>query len=292
MSILIDKKSQIICHGATGRQGELFIKKSIKYENNIVAGVSPGRGGQEKLGVKIYNKLSEIDFDASLAISIIMVPAPVCKYAIIEAIEGGVKLIVCITEGIPVHDMLEIKPLLKKNNVRLIGPNTFGIITPSSAMAGIMPSDIFSPGKIGVVSRSGTLAYEIVYNMTKMGLGQSTCVGVGGDSITGSSLMDILELFENDIETDKIVLIGEIGGYMENDVAANIHKISKPVFSYIAGVHAPKRKRMGHAGAIINRYGESVAHKIKVLKKAGIVVIDNPFDIVKVICDYELRKVL
>ncbi len=271
MAILINKNTRVIVQGLTGSQASFHSKNALDYGTNIVSGVVPGKRGQMHLGVPIYNTVECAKRLTNANASIIYVPAPFCKDAIIEASENGIETIVCITEGIPTIDMLNIKAAIDLNGSRLIGPNCPGIITPDECKMGIMPANIHQKGSVGIVSRSGTLTYEAVYQSTKVGLGQSTCVGIGGDSVPGSDFIDILKLFEADEETKSIILIGEIGGAKEEAAAEYIKShITKPVVSYIAGVTAPSGKRMGHAGAIIDGSAGSAQDKYKALENAGV----------------------
>lgn len=276
MSILIDRNTKVICQGFTGSQGTFHCKQALEYGTQLVAGVSPHKGGSTHLGLPVFNTVKEALEATQATASVIYVPAAGCKDAILEAIDAGIELIVCITEGIPTLDMLQIKQRLTETGVRMIGPNCPGIITPEECKIGIMPANIHLKGKIGIVSRSGTLTYEAVKQTTDEGLGQSTCVGIGGDQITGSSFIDILQLFEQDPQTEAIVMIGEIGGTAEEEAAAFIHQhIRKPVVSYIAGLTAPKGKRMGHAGAIINGKSDSAEEKLTALQTAGVHIVRN-----------------
>ena len=276
MSILVNKDTKLIVQGFTGSQGTLHSKQSIEYGTNIVGGVTPGKGGQTHLDKPVFNTVDEAVEKLNPNASIIFVPAKFCKESIIEAAKAGIKLIVCITEGIPTLDMLEVKTLVDKMGVRLIGPNCPGIITPGEAKLGIMPGDIHMPGSIGIISRSGTLTYEAVKQTTDLGFGQSSCVGIGGDPIPGSSFIDMLKLFEEDDQTQAIVMVGEIGGTAEESAAEFIEaNIKKPVISYIAGQTAPAGKRMGHAGAIIAGGKGTAEDKIKKLEESGVYVADN-----------------
>ncbi len=276
MSILVNKDTRLIVQGFTGSQGTLHSEQSIDYGTNIVGGVTPGKGGTEHLGKPVFNSVQEAVDKLDPNASIIFVPAKFCKESIIESAEAGVKLIVCITEGIPTLDMLEVKKRIDDLGVRLIGPNCPGVITPGEAKLGIMPGNIHKPGSIGIISRSGTLTYEAVKQTTDLGLGQSSCVGIGGDPIPGSSFIDMLKLFEDDDQTEAIVLVGEIGGTAEEAAAEYIkNNVTKPVISYIAGQTAPAGKRMGHAGAIIAGGKGTAKDKIKKLKECGVHIADN-----------------
>ena len=276
MSILVNKDTRLLVQGFTGSQGTLHSEQSISYGTNIVGGVTPGKGGNTHLDRPVFNTVEEAVKEVEPNASLIFVPAKFCKNSIIEAAEANIKLIVCITEGIPTLDMLEVKKTVDKLGVRLIGPNCPGVITPGEAKLGIMPGDIHLPGSIGIISRSGTLTYEAVKQTTDIGLGQSSCVGIGGDPIPGSSFVDILKLFEDDKKTEAIVMVGEIGGNAEETAAEYIRdNISKPVVSYIAGQTAPAGKRMGHAGAIIAGGKGTAKDKIEKLKKCGVHIADN-----------------
>jgi len=271
MSILINSETKVICQGFTGSQGTFHSEQAMEYGTKIVGGVTPGKGGQKHLGLPVFNTVAEAFEETQADASVIYVPAPFCKDSILEAANSNIKLIVCITEGIPTLDMLVAKARCDELGVRLIGPNCPGVITPGQSKIGIMPGHIHLPGKVGIVSRSGTLTYEAVKQTTDYGFGQSSCVGIGGDPIPGSSFIDILELFESDSQTEAIVMIGEIGGTAEEDAAAYIKKhITKPVVSYIAGVTAPPGKRMGHAGAIISGGKGTADEKFSALQDAGV----------------------
>ena len=276
MSILVSKDTRLIVQGFTGSQGTLHSEQSIQYGTNIVGGVTPGKGGQEHLNKPVFNSVEEAVIEVDPNASIIFVPAKFCKDSILEAAEAGIKLIVCITEGIPTLDMLEVKNHTDNIGARLIGPNCPGVITPGEAKLGIMPGNIHKPGSIGIISRSGTLTYEAVKQTTDLGFGQSSCVGIGGDPIPGSSFIDMLKLFEADDQTEAIVMVGEIGGTAEEAAAEYIkNNIKKPVISYIAGQTAPEGKRMGHAGAIIAGGKGTAKDKIEKLTKCGVHVADN-----------------
>jgi succinyl-CoA synthetase alpha subunit len=280
MSILVNKKSKIVCQGITGNQGSFHTEQCIAYGSQIIAGVTPGRGGEEHLGIPVYNTMQEAVSETGADVSMIYVPAPFAADAIMEAADSGVGLVVCITEGIPVLDMVKVKSALASYDCRLIGPNCPGIITPEECKIGIMPGFIHKKGKIGVVSRSGTLTYEAVYQTTTNGLGQSTCVGIGGDPVRGMNFIDCLELFEADPETEGVVMVGEIGGTDEEAAAEFIQSnVRKPVVAYIAGVTAPPGKRMGHAGAIIAGGTGTADGKFRALDDAGVATVRSPAEL-------------
>lgn len=280
MSILINKNTRVICQGFTGSQGTFHSEQAIEYGTQMVGGVTPGKGGQVHLGLPVFNTVKEAYDETNADASVIYVPAPFCKESILEAADAGVKLIVCITEGIPTLDMLLAKERCDQLGVRLIGPNCPGVITPGECKIGIMPGHIHLPGKVGIISRSGTLTYEAVKQTTDHGFGQSSCVGIGGDPIPGSNFIDILELYESDSQTEAIVMIGEIGGTAEEEAAAFIKEhVSKPVLAYIAGVTAPPGKRMGHAGAIISGGKGTADEKFAALNDAGVKTVRSLADI-------------
>ena len=279
MSILVNKSTKVLVQGFTGSQATLHSEQSINYGTNIIGGVTPGKGGTEHLGKPVFNSVAE-SMELQPNAALIFVPAAFCKDSILEAAEQGIPLIICITEGVPTMDMLVVKNKIDQLGITLIGPNCPGIITPDEAKLGIMPGDIHKKGRIGIISRSGTLTYEAVKQTTDLGLGQSSCVGIGGDPIPGSSFIDMLALFNDDPDTDAIIMVGEIGGNAEEEAAKYISNcVNKPVISYIAGQTAPSGKRMGHAGAIIAGGKGTAEDKMKTLQSAGVHVVDNLLEI-------------
>lgn len=280
MSILVDEKTRVLGQGITGSGGSFHIQRCVEYGTKVVAGVTPGKGGSQILGVPVFNTVGEAMEETGANTSIIFVPPAFASDAILEAVDAGISLVICITEGIPVLDMVRVHCYLKGKPTRLIGPNCPGVLTPGKCKVGLMAGDIVMPGNVGVVSRSGTLTYEAVFQLTKLGIGQSTCVGIGGDPLPGTNFVDILELFENDRDTKAVVLIGEIGGTLEQEAAQFIkEKMTKPVIAFIAGRVAPPGKRMGHAGAIITGSSGRAQEKIAALAVAGAIIPPSPAEI-------------
>jgi len=280
LSILVNKNTKVICQGITGEQGTFHTRQMVEYGTKMVGGVTPGKGGINVDGIPVFDTVDEAVKKTKANASVIYVPAAFAADAIMEAVDAGIGLVVCITEGIPVLDMVKVKRFMEGKKSRLIGPNCPGVITPDECKIGIMPGHIHKKGKIGVVSRSGTLTYEAVDQLTRLGLGQSTCVGIGGDPVNGTNFIDVLEMFEKDKDTDAMIMIGEIGGTAEEEAAEFVRKnVKKPVVGYIAGVTAPKGKRMGHAGAIISGGKGTADEKFEAMTKAGIKVTKNPADI-------------
>ncbi|MDA0837742.1 MAG: succinate--CoA ligase subunit alpha [Planctomycetota bacterium] len=277
MSILVDKDTKVICQGITGKSGAFHARACIEYGTQVVAGVTPGRGGQTAEGVPVFDSVAEAVRETGANVTMIFVPAPFAADAILEAIDAGLDLIACITEGVPATDMVYVMDAVKDSNSRLVGPNCPGVITPGECKMGIMPGYIHKPGKVGVVSRSGTLTYEAVWQLTERNIGQSTCIGIGGDPIIGTPFIEALELYEADPDTEAVVMIGEIGGTAEEEAADFIkNKMTKPVACFIAGQTAPPGRRMGHAGAIISGGKGTAADKIKTLQDAGAAIVESP----------------
>ncbi|HBO83579.1 MAG TPA: succinate--CoA ligase subunit alpha [Deltaproteobacteria bacterium] len=280
MSILVNKNTKVICQGITGEQGQFHTRQMVAYGTKMVGGVTPGKGGANMDGIPVFDTVDEAREKTGANATVIYVPAAFAADAIMEAVDAGIEIVVCITEGIPVLDMVKVKRFMEGRKSRLVGPNCPGVITPDECKIGIMPGHIHKKGKIGVVSRSGTLTYEAVDQLTRLGLGQSTCVGIGGDPVNGTNFIDVLELFEKDKDTDAVIMIGEIGGTAEEEAAEFVKKnMKKPVVGYIAGVTAPKGKRMGHAGAIISGGKGTADEKFEAMASAGIKITKNPADI-------------
>ncbi len=286
MAILVNSQTRVICQGITGEHGSFHTRQMVKYGTKMVGGVTPGKGGTELDGIPVFNTVEEAKRKTDCNATVIYVPAPFAADAIMEAVDAGIELIVCITEGIPVLDMIRVKRYMEGKPSRLIGPNCPGVITPGECKIGIMPGHIHKKGCVGVVSRSGTLTYEAVDQLTKLGLGQSTCVGIGGDPVQGTGFVDVIEMFEKDPQTEAIVMIGEIGGTAEEEAAEFIKRnVKKPVVGYIAGVTAPKGKRMGHAGAIISGGSGTAEEKYSALESAGVKTTRNPAEIGKTVLE-------
>jgi len=280
VSILVSEETRVIVQGITGNEGAFHTKQMVEYGTKIVAGVTPGRGGQFSDGIPVFNTMEQAMREVDAHASAIFVPPPFAADAIMEAVDAGIKLIVCLTEGIPTLDMVAVKAYMKGTDSQLIGPNTPGIISPGKCKIGVMAGYIHKQGRVGIISRSGTLTYEVVYQLTERGIGQSTCVGIGGDPIIGMRFIDILKLFENDRDTDGVIIIGEIGGNAEEEAAEYFHQyMTKPVVAFIAGITAPPGRRMGHAGAIISGGKGSAKEKMEALEQAGITVVKNPAEI-------------
>ncbi|ADU51378.1 succinyl-CoA synthetase (ADP-forming) alpha subunit [Thermaerobacter marianensis DSM 12885] len=283
MAILIDERTRVVVQGITGHQGSFHTGQMIDYGTRVVAGVSPGKEGQEVRGVPVYDTVEAAVEKHGATASIIFVPAPFTKDAVLEALDAGIKLVVVITEHVPLHDAMEIMARARLKGATIIGPNTFGVISPGKSKIGIMPNQIYTPGRVGIVARSGTLSYEIAASLTHAGFGQSTVVGMGGDRVVGLSFIDVLKMFEQDKETEAVVLVGEIGGTAEEEAAEYIKGMSKPVVAYLAGKHAPPGKRMGHAGAIIERGRGTYQSKVEALEAAGARVAALPWQVAELV---------
>jgi malate-CoA ligase subunit alpha len=284
VSVLLDEKTRVIVQGFTGDKGTFHAKEMIAYGTNVVGGVTPGKGGTTHLGRPVFNTAKEAVAAVGATASLILVPAPFCADAVMEAADAGIRLVVTITDGVPAQDMMTVKRYLwrypKERRTRMVGPNGAGVISPGKAMMGIMPGHIYARGPVGVVTRSGTLGYEAAAQMCALGIGQTTSVGIGGDPINGSSFVDVLALFEQDPETDAVMMIGEIGGPQEADAAGFVKDhMTKPVVGYVAGLTAPKGRRMGHAGAIISAFGDTAAEKAEIMRSAGLVVVHSPAEL-------------
>jgi malate-CoA ligase subunit alpha len=284
MSVLLDDKTPVIVQGITGRTGAFHTEEMVNYGTKVVGGVTPGKGGSEVLGLPVFNTVKEAVQETGATASLVFVPPPFAADSIMEAADAGIRLCVSITDGIPAQDMIRVKRYMRRyrweNRMQLIGPNCAGVISPGKAMMGIMPGHIYIPGSVGIVGRSGTLGYEAASQMKELGIGVSTSVGIGGDPINGSSFKDILELFEQDPETDAVMMIGEIGGPQEAEAAEFVRDhMTKPVVAYVAGLTAPKGRRMGHAGAIISAFGETAVEKVEILKNAGVTIAERPSDL-------------
>ncbi|MCS7121002.1 MAG: succinate--CoA ligase subunit alpha [Archaeoglobaceae archaeon] len=283
MAIIVDKNTRAIVQGITGRQGIFHTERMLKYGTKIVAGVTPGKGGSEVLGIPVFDTVKEAVEKTNANASVIFVPARFAADAVMEAIDAGIKTVVCITEGIPLYDEIKLYWKAREKNVILVGPNCPGVISPGKSHLGIMPTHIFKEGSVGIVSRSGTLTYQIAYNLTRKGIGQSTVLGIGGDRIVGTSFVDVLEMFEEDEETEAIILIGEIGGRDEEIAAEYVKEISKPVVAYVAGITAPPGKRMGHAGAIIEGSAGTAESKIRAFEASGVKVGKTPMEVAEIV---------
>ncbi len=279
MAVIIDEKTKVLVQGMTGNQGQFHTRQMLDYGSRIVAGASPGRGGQTVHGVPVYDTVQEAKEKHGANASILFVPAPFAKDAAFEAMDAGIQTVVVIAEHVPLHDALDIQAFAKERGATVVGPNTFGLISPGKCKIGIMPNQIYKPGPIGIVARSGTLSYQIADNLSQNGLGQTTVVGMGGDRVVGLSFIDVLQMMEQDEETEAVVLVGEIGGTAEEEAAEYIKGMTKPVVAYLAGRHAPKGKRMGHAGAIIERGRGSYESKVKALNAANVAVAELPWEI-------------